>query len=350
MPSARRVIQKDRTGRDYFVWSRLEDIPLALFGVLFMILGLAMYVFGELVSIIRLMLYLGEPFRSWNQAIVWYSGKPFTLGLLLAAADLALLLPGKRRRTLSDILDAVLNRQVVVALTAYNDEASIGDAVADFQRQPLVKKIIVVENNSSDKTAEIARAAGAIVVTEMKPGYGSCVYRCFQEALAEQEQELIVLCEGDMTFRATDLEKLIAYIDHADIVNGTRIVEQLRGYSTQLSTFMYYGNFFVGKLLELKHLGRGTFTDVGTTYKLVRRDCLERLMARLNPAINLEFNAHFLDTALASGERVVECPITFHPRVGVSKGGNASNFRALRVGIRMIVGLCCGWPRGSMPH
>ena len=61
--------------------------------------------------------------------------------------------------------------------------------------------------------------------------------------------QLIVLCEGDMTFRARDLEKLLAYIDHADVVNGTRIVEQLREYSTQLSTFMFYGNFFVGKLL-----------------------------------------------------------------------------------------------------
>jgi hypothetical protein len=40
-------------------------------------------------------------------------------------------------------------------------------------------------------------------------------------------------------------------------------------------------------------------------------------MQLLNPAVNLEFNAHFLDTALDSGERVVECPITFHPRVGV---------------------------------
>jgi len=68
--------------------------------------------------------------------------------------------------------------------------------------------------------------------------------------------DLIVLCEGDMTFGAKDLEKLVAYIDHADIVNGTRIVEQLRESSTQLSTFMYYGNFFVGKLLEVKHRGR----------------------------------------------------------------------------------------------
>jgi hypothetical protein len=106
---------------------------------------------------------------------------------------------------------------------------------------------------------------------------------------------------------------------------------------------MYYGNFFVGKLLELKHLGRGTFTDVGTTYKLLRRTSLERLMPLLNPEINLAFNAHFLDVALGSGERVVECPITFHPRVGRSKGGNASNLRALRVGLQMMAGLCFGW-------
>ena len=106
---------------------------------------------------------------------------------------------------------------------------------------------------------------------------------------------------------------------------------------------MFYGNFFVGKLLELKHLGRGTFTDVGTTYKVIRRESLERLMPLLNPAINMEFNAHFLDTALASGEWLIECPITFHPRVGISKGGNASNIRALRVGLGMIAGLCFGW-------
>ena len=211
-------------------------------------------------------------------------------------------------------------RQVTVALTAYNDEKSIQAAVEDFRAHPRVRRLIVVDNNSRDATAEVARRAGARVVTETKPGYGRCVYRCCQEALAEDDSELVVICEGDMTFRAADLEKLLAYIDHADIVNGTRIVEQLRDYRTQLSTFMYYGNFFAGKLLELKHFGRGTFTDVGTTYKLIRRASLKRLMPFLNPAINLEFNAHFLDIALFRGERIVECPITFHARVGVSKG------------------------------
>jgi glycosyltransferase involved in cell wall biosynthesis len=206
-----------------------------------------------------------------------------------------------------------------------------------------VSQVIVVDNNSRDGTAAAARAAGAVVVVETRPGYGRCVYRCFQEALARSDSQLIVLCEGDMTFRAADIDKLLAYVDHGHVVNGTRIAEQLREYSTQLSTFMYYGNFFVGKLLELKHLGKGTFTDVGTTYKLVRRESLERLVTRLNPAVNLEFNAHFLDVALSAGERMVECPITFHARVGVSKGGNVNNVRALSVGLRMIAGLCFGW-------
>jgi hypothetical protein len=331
------------------VAARHKEMPLFLFGALLIGLGLSIYFSGIVLSIIRLAVNfrepLREPFRSWNEAVIWYSGVPSTLGVILVAADLAFLLPGKRRRSRREALPPVTDRQVVAVLTAYNDEKSIAGAVHDFLSHPAVRRLIVVDNNSQDDTADVARRAGAQVVTEAQPGYGRCVYRCFQEALAEEDSELIVLCEGDLTFRAADIEKLLAYIDHAAIVNGTRIVEQLRDYSTQLSTFMYYGNFFVGKLLELKHLGRGTFTDVGTTYKVLRRSSLKRLMPRLNPAINLEFNAHFLDTALESGERVVECPITFHPRVGVSKGGNTNNRRALLVGLRMINGLCFGWPK-----
>jgi hypothetical protein len=226
-------------------------IPFFLFGGLSILFGLGMYFVGMMLGIVRLVLVLGEPYRRYEQAIVWYSGIPFTLGLILAAIDLGLLLPNKRKRSRRVGLEPVADRHAVVVLTAYNDEESIADAVADFKAHPMVARVIVVENNSRDRTAECARAAGATVVTETKPGYGRCVYRCFEEGLAQSNAEVIVLCEGDMTFRARDLEKLLAYIDDADIVNGTRIVEQLREYSTQLSTFMYYGNFFVAKLLEL---------------------------------------------------------------------------------------------------
>jgi hypothetical protein len=90
--------------------------------------------------------------------------------------------------------------------------------------------------------------------------------------------------------------------------------------------------------LEAKHVGRSTITDVGTTYKLCRRKALIMLLPSLAPSVNLEFNAHFLDQALASG-----MPVTFHQRVGRSKGGNVNNVRALYVGVRMIIGITFGW-------
>ena len=228
-------------------------------------------------------------------------------------------------------------------LTAFNDEDSIGPAVDDFKAQPLVKRVLVIDNNSADRTAQRAREHGAVVHVEMKPGYGQCVFRGLREAAAFEDTELVVLCEGDMTFRARDIDKLLPYARHAHVVNGTRIVEQLRETGSQLTSFMFYGNFLGGKLLEAKHLGRGTVTDVGTTYKLCRSTYLRDQLHRFDPAVNLEFNAHFLDRVLASGATLVEVPITFYPRVGQSKGGNTSNRRATKVGIRMLLGIVFSW-------
>jgi glycosyltransferase involved in cell wall biosynthesis len=311
---------------------------------LFTLAGIAVYFAAIGLAAVRLALRLGAPARHWNQQILWYSAEATLLGVLLIAADLALMLPRKRRGERWVEPTPLSITGVTVVLTAYNDEESIAQAVQDFRGHRLVKRVIVVSNNSTDGTAERAAEAGALVINELQPGYGRCVYRCFEEALRFDDAECIVLCEGDCTFRGQDIDKLLAYLPHAEIVNGTRIVEQLRAYKTQLSTFMYYGNFFVGKLLELKHLGRGTLTDVGTTYKALRPDALRRLMPYLNPAVNLEFNAHFLDVALANRFVLVECPITFHSRVGASKGGNTNNLRALAVGLRMLRGISFGWP------
>jgi hypothetical protein len=318
--------------------------PLLLYGLLLIGGGLAVYLFGVLTGLLLKLLHPLPVLAALNHEIVWASGIPVLLGILLVAADLAFLMPLKRRQH-GVRFDVPSNTDVTAVLTAYNDELSIGQAVDDFRAHPRVKRVVVVDNNSSDGTAAAARAHGAIVVTEPAPGYGRCVHRALSSGLAYEDTELTLLCEGDMTFRAFDVDKFLAYIPHADIVNGTRIVEQLRSPRTQLTTFMYYGNFFVGKLLEAKHLGTGTFTDVGTTYKLCRNRTLQELLPRLNPAINLEFNAHFLDSALASGVEIVECPVTFFDRVGVSKGGNVDNRRALKVGLSMIKGLLFGWPR-----
>lgn len=318
--------------------------PLLLYGVLFFVFGMVMYLAGVLLVFPRYLLGLRALLDPVAGALVWYSGVPIMIGIFLSLFDL-LYMHQHKKPNVPVRFTPVKRRRVTVALTAYNDEESIAGAVEDFLVHPLVERVIVVSNNSRDRTFERAEAAGAITFNEMAPGYGRCVFRCLTEAARYDDTEFVVLCEGDSTFRAYDIEKLLAYAPHADIVNGTRTVEPLRQYLTQLSVFMYYGNIFVGKLLEAKHLGRGTFTDMGTTYKLCRRESLIPLLAVLNPAVNLEFNAHFLDTALDHDLVLLECPITFHPRIGLSKGGNVNNWRGLVVGWRMIVGLLSDWKR-----
>jgi hypothetical protein len=317
--------------------------PLLLYGLILFLCGMVVAVAEPLVGLALTLFGTGTKPFSWP---AYVAGALLWAGVILGAIDLFALLPRKRRSRTVDYSPPA-NSQVTVVLTAYNDELSIGLAVRDFISHPRVRRVIVVDNNSVDGTAAAAAGAGAIVVRETQPGYGRCVYRALNEGLECGDTELTLLCEGDMTFRAYDVDKFLAYIPHADIVNGTRIVEQLRSRDTQLTTFMYYGNFFVGKLLEAKYIGQGTFTDVGTTYKLCWNQALRQLLPLLNPAVNLEFNAHFLDMALAHRFRLLECPVTFHNRVGVSKGGNVSDTRAFRVGMAMIRGIVFGWPRSS---
>ena len=143
--------------------------PFFFIGALLCIAGFGIYFAGILFSVVRLLLALKEPFRAWNEAIIWYSGLPVTFGLALVALDLVLMFPAKRRQSRLRTLEPIGGRKVVVALTAYNDDLSIAQAVADFQAHPLVERVIVVDNNSKDKTSECARAAGAQVVLETSP-------------------------------------------------------------------------------------------------------------------------------------------------------------------------------------
>lgn len=315
---------------------------LALYGIMLVLLGIFSYSMGVLLAIPRRLFFDNPNSLLVNEWFVWYSGIPFLLGWAFIFFDLFVFYPAKRK---NDFIkhEEVDTKNLTVVLTAYNDEASIGPSVRDFLAHPSVSRVVVISNNSKDNTLAAAKEAGAIAFDELRQGYGSCVYRALSEGVKFTDSEIVVLCEGDMTFRAYDIDKLLAYIPHADIVTGTRTVEQLRAKSTQLSTFMFYGNIFVGKLLEIKHLGNATFSDVGTTYKACRSDKLRELLPKLDPTINLEFNPYFLDEALTSGLRILEAPITFHKRIGESKGGNIDNFVALKLGLRMIKGIVWGW-------
>src|SRR5437899_3521528 len=163
-----------------------------MYGMLSVCLGLGMYLFGVLLVVPRYLLGLNAILLPINEWIVWYSGVPIMAGFALALGDLLFLFRIKRRHNRVRV-DDIGNLGLTVALTAYNDEESISSAVSDFLSHPMVRRVIVVSNNSVDATVERALAAGAITVNETAPGYGRCVFRCFSEAIAYHDTDLIVL-------------------------------------------------------------------------------------------------------------------------------------------------------------
>lgn len=227
----------------------------------------------------------------------------------------------------------------IVVLPALNEEQGIQPVVRDFLAAPGVGGVIAVDNGSSDRTGELATSAGARVVSEPARGYGHACLRALTEGL-RSGYPVIVLCEADGTFRAEDLEKLAAYLKHADLVLGSRTHGSLLNGNSQLNSFLTLGNLFIAKLLQFRYWdwgigGRVRFTDVGCTYRAIRAEALGRILPALHVGGD-HFGPNMVMVALEHGLRVVEVPVTFWKRVGASKGGNANWRKAFKLGLVMI--------------
>ncbi|MCA8974151.1 MAG: glycosyltransferase family 2 protein, partial [Planctomycetes bacterium] len=139
------------------------------------------------------------------------------------------------------------DRSVTLVIPAYNEEETIGRVVEEFRDEAHIDEILVVDNNCKDHTAEIALAAGARVIAENRPGYGSALMAGMDAA----KGEILVLVEADGSFRARDVEKLLVYLDDAGMVMGTRTTRQMLEQGANMRNFLRWGNVFMAKFLQL---------------------------------------------------------------------------------------------------
>lgn len=230
--------------------------------------------------------------------------------------------------------------KIAVAITAYNEADVIAQVVRDFKAQDDVVEVIVVDNNSSDGTADLASATGAKVVRESRQGYGYACLRGLTEALSVSEADVIVLTEGDGTFAGADLKKFQAYVPNAEMVLGTRVVPGLVETGSQMDHFFTWGNLVISALLRLRFwdmtfLGAARLSDVGCTYRAIRREALERILPDLVVGGN-NFSPHMMLVALCRKISIVEIPVSFYRRVGESKGASQSLWKGLEVGLSMV--------------
>ncbi len=221
------------------------------------------------------------------------------------------------------------NKRVSVVFPAYNEEENIANAISDFLSTGIVDELIVVDNNSKDKTAEIARLKGAKVVSEMKQGFGNAIIRGLKEA----DGDYVVVAEPDNTFVGKDITKFLIYADEFDFVVGTRTSRAMIWDGANMGFFLKFGNWAVAKLLEFLFNGP-SLTDVGCTYRMIKKDGLAKILPHLTVGGSY-FNPEMVIVSILKGLKVLEIPVNYRPRIGTSKI-TGSFKKTIITGLKMI--------------
>ena len=223
---------------------------------------------------------------------------------------------------------------ISVVMPAYNESAGVGATVEDFINQPSVDEVIVVDNNSTDGTGEIAAAAGAKVIRELRQGYG---FAC-RAGLAAARGDLVVLTESDNSFYADDLEIMLPYMPYFDIVKGARSNHHLITDDADWTYGLLLGNWFVAKYLQVLYLWKrsvddASFREVGGTFRIIRREALDVILPLLTEGQSALL-PDMVTIALRKNLRLLEIPVRYRRRLGESKiTGN--RFRAFLLALRM---------------
>ncbi len=201
---------------------------------------------------------------------------------------------------------------VDVVIPALNEEASLPQVLAALPRA-LVRRVVVADNGSRDRTAEAAREAGAEVVPAPRPGYGSACLAGLAHLRATGPPEVVVFVDADYSDHPEELPAVVAPIlaGRADLVIGSRILG--RREQGALLPQARAGNLVACWLIRL--LYRHRYTDLGP-FRAIRWPALERLGMR-DP--DFGWTAEMQVKALRRGLAVEEVPVSYRRRVGVSK-------------------------------
>ena len=197
---------------------------------------------------------------------------------------------------------------VKLVIPARNEEDAIGAVVKSVVNQ--VDAVVVADNGSTDATAEIAKAAGALVVSVPEAGYGRACLAAIETA---GEHDILVFMDGDASDDPNDLQALLAPIlsGEADMVIGSRILGDCD--PGALTVQQRFGNTVACKLM---HLFWGfKFTDLGP-FRAIRKTSYDKLNMQ---APTFGWTVEMQVRALKQGLRCTEIPVHYRERIGVSK-------------------------------
>ena len=199
---------------------------------------------------------------------------------------------------------------IAILLPCYNEEAAIAQTVAGFRAALPDALIYVYDNNSTDRTVEVAAAAGAIVRRERIQGKGAVVRRMF----ADVDADVYVMADGDATYDAASAPTLIARLldEQLDMIVGSRISQVQESYRR--------GHRFGNALLTgmLARLFGRSFTDILSGYRVFSRRFVKSFPSlSAGFEIETEISVHALELKMPCAE--IETPYFARPEGSASK-------------------------------
>ena len=199
--------------------------------------------------------------------------------------------------------------RVSVIIPTRNEARAIGHVLADLPAG-LITEVLVVDNHSSDGTPEIAARMGARVVREPRRGYGRA---CLTGLAHTSAPDVVVFLDGDYSDRPVELPRLLAPISEgrADITLGSRLAgPRIPG---ALPWHAAFGNRLAAGLISLLFGQR--ITDLGP-FRAARADVLRALALE---ETTYGWAVEMILKGALRGFRIVEVPVSYHPRIGKSK-------------------------------
>jgi glycosyltransferase involved in cell wall biosynthesis len=200
------------------------------------------------------------------------------------------------------------DRRIGVVIPALDEEQAVAFVIGDIPEW--VDDIVVVDNGSRDRTAEVARSAGARVVREDERGYGAACHAGIRELRAA---DIVVFLDGDYSDDPTEMVNLVDPIAAgvADFVVGSRVTGKAE--PGALTPQQRFGNWFA--CLLMRRLWGVAYTDLGP-FRAICRDALDRLgMIDRSYGWTVEMQIK----SAKAGLRCMEVPVSYRPRVGRSK-------------------------------